>query len=74
MSYHSFRVNGSTTFFLIPRFPFDRRLFLPTALRVSVELAFGSNTTIHHKSERRRDVRSSRGLRHSTAPVELFPQ
>lgn len=31
-----FRVKGSTTFFLIPLFPFERRLFLPTALQVSL--------------------------------------
>jgi len=32
MSYHSLREKGSTTFFLIPFLPFERRLFLPTAM------------------------------------------
>merc|ERR1719352_2138523 len=31
-SYHSLRVNGSTTFFFAPFLPFVRRLFLPTAI------------------------------------------
>ena len=31
-SYHSFRVKGSTTFFLLPLRPFDNFLFLPMAM------------------------------------------